>query len=205
MSTTYKISENLTKIFGIAVLRKNGTRIYSQYYFNVHNPSLKKVNEGNLESIEVQKQFEQKLQEKSNKLLGSKSLKPTETEIFTYENFNILFKQINDILIFLIGDFNENEILLASLLDAIYQALNYFAVPEISCKTVIPNYENLVLVIDEMVDEGIIITTDYKQLLARATMKDVDTIEVAPPQTESKFSGVFNKMRDQISKTLNMP
>ena len=29
MSTNYKISENLTKIFGIAVLRKNGTRIYS--------------------------------------------------------------------------------------------------------------------------------------------------------------------------------
>ena len=51
-----------------------------------------KVNEGNLESVEVQKQFEAKLQEKSNKLLGSKTLKPTETEIFTYESFNVLFK-----------------------------------------------------------------------------------------------------------------
>ena len=83
-------------------------------------------------------------------------------------------------MIFVIGDFNENEILLANSLDAIYQALNYFTKSEISCKTVIPNYENLVLIIDEMIDEGIIITTDYKQILARATMKDVDTIEVIP-------------------------
>ena len=33
-------------------------------------------------------------------------------------------------------------------------------------------------------------------MLARATMKDVDTIEVTPTQAESKFSGVFNKMKD---------
>ena len=53
MSNNYKISENLTKIFGVAVLRKNGARIYSQYFFNVHNPSLMKFNGGNLESVEV--------------------------------------------------------------------------------------------------------------------------------------------------------
>ena len=83
------------------------------------------VNEGNLSEIDVQKTFEKNLFEKSKKLTNSKTLSPTESkvpfdilrmifnntaEIFTYSQFNVLFKGLNDIFIFVLGDYEENEL-----------------------------------------------------------------------------------------------
>jgi len=61
------------------------------------------------------------------------------------------------------------------------------------------NFENLILIIDEIVDEGldilnwsshsrIIITLEYVTVIARATMKDTETVKL--PSHEGGFSSV---------------
>ncbi len=52
------------------------------------------------------------------------------------------------------------------------------------------NFENLVLIVDEVIDEGIIITTEYVTVIARATMKDTESVKLA------NFDGSFGQVRE---------
>jgi hypothetical protein len=40
------------------------------------------------------------------------------------------------------------------------------------------NFENLILMIDEIVDEGIVVTVEAPTIIARCTMKDCDFINI---------------------------
>jgi hypothetical protein len=63
------------------------------------------------------------------------------------------------------------------------------------------NFENLILVIDEIVDEGynilkiilnltrILISLEYITVIARATMKDTESVKL--PANETSFSSVI--------------
>jgi len=72
------------------------------------------------------KHLEKNLFEKSKKLTLAKTLNANENEIFTYSHFNVLFKNLNDLFIFVLGDYDENELLLNEVLNAVYESLNYF-------------------------------------------------------------------------------
>jgi len=64
------------------------------------------------------------------------------------------------------------------------------------------NFENLILIIDEIIDEGIIITTDAATVVARATMKDTEPIQLNTP--DSTFSAALNLAKSSIAKSLNL-
>jgi len=82
------------------------------------------IAEGNLNDLETQKEFEKNVYEKSKKLTTSKTLNSNESfylsflwliqffidEIFTYSHFNIVFKACSDISIFVVGEYEENEL-----------------------------------------------------------------------------------------------
>lgn len=53
------------------------------------------------------------------------------------------------------------------------------------------NFEYVILLIDELIDEGLIVTLEVETLIARASMKDCEKIQVEKP-SESGFSSVFD-------------
>jgi len=83
---------------------------------------------------------------------------------------------LNDIIIYVIGDYDENEVLLSEVLNTLNDCINYFTKNKTSKTTLLDNYENIILCIDEMIDEGIIITLESKTIIPRATMQDTDSI-----------------------------
>jgi len=196
------LNNNVSKVFAILVLKNDGSRLYCKYYTKICPTQLLYVSEGNLSDLDTQKTFEKNLFEKSKKLTISKTLNVNENEIFTYSQFNILFKNLGDIFIFVLGDYDENELLLNEIINAIYESLSFFTKGIVSKKTVSENFENLILVVDEIIDEGIIITTDPATVVARATMKDTEPIQLN--NTDTGFSAALNLAKSSIAKSLNL-
>ena len=83
---------------------------------------------------------------------------------------------LSDVIIYVVGDYDENEVLLSEVLNTLNDCINYFTKDKTSTTTLLDNYENVMLCIDEMIDEGIIITLESKTIIARATMQDTDSI-----------------------------
>lgn len=61
-------------------------------------------------------------------------------------------------------------------------------------KAIMDNFDNIMLIIDELVDEGIIMTLDSVTVIARVTMKDTEFINVA--QSDSSFASVIHIYKD---------
>jgi len=53
-----------------------------------------------------------------------------------------------------IGDFNENEIVLCTVIDTIFDALRHFTKNDLSKTKLGKNLGNLALIIDEIIDTG---------------------------------------------------
>ena len=114
--------------------------------------------------------------EKSNKLTNVKSINSTETELFNYEQFNIVIKMLSDVIIYVVGDFDENEFLLSEVLNTLNDRINYFTKDKTSSTTLLDCFENVMLCIYEMIDEGRIITLESNTIIAKATMQDTNSI-----------------------------
>ncbi|KAL4509937.1 hypothetical protein ABPG72_010130 [Tetrahymena utriculariae] len=115
MSTNNKqqLSSFISKVFSVAVLRNDGSRIYSKYYNQCFPEYFSTVKEGDLKDLSVQKAFEKNIFEK--------------TEIFGYGRFTILFKILSDVQIYIMADPDENEALLAASLKCLVDSMSNFS------------------------------------------------------------------------------
>ena len=92
---------------GVVVLDNEGKRIIAKYYNNQKT---------SLDTTAQQKWFERQLFIKSNKQGGSSNTKPLnvyENDIMTVENYVALFRCYADMTIYLLGDKDDNELVLA--------------------------------------------------------------------------------------------
>eukprot|EP01016_Furgasonia_blochmanni_P033221 TRINITY_DN3458_c0_g1_i1.p1 TRINITY_DN3458_c0_g1~~TRINITY_DN3458_c0_g1_i1.p1 ORF type:complete len:292 (-),score=39.12 TRINITY_DN3458_c0_g1_i1:116-991(-) len=161
------------------------------YYVNTCSSYVLKTSEGILDDVDVQKTFEKNLYEKSKKLTSTKALKASDTEIFTYNNFVVIFKVLNDVSVFVLGEFDENEAFLSQVITTLVDALGNITKNQINKRSILENYEHLVILVDEMLDEGLVVNLDPLVIVARATMKDTDSVAAQP--AESGFS-LVNKI-----------
>lgn len=56
--------------------------------------------------------------------------------------------------VYVIGDYDENEIVLASVSQAIYEALAHITRDNLNKKTILDCFDQLIIMIDEICDEG---------------------------------------------------
>jgi hypothetical protein len=61
---------------------------------------------------------------------------------------------LNDVIVYVVGNYDENEVLLGALLTTISECINYYTKDLASKKTIMENYEQLILTVDELIDEG---------------------------------------------------
>ena len=143
-------------INALIILDNEGNRIIAKYY-----------NE-EFESIESQKKIETKLFQKSNKL---SILKQPDSEILNIDSHTCVFKFYLDIGIFILGKANDNEVALASVLDVIHQCLEVVLKQGIERKFMINNMSSVLLIIDEIVENGIIMSLETEDILSRLDLK----------------------------------
>ena len=100
---------------------------------------------------------------------------------------------------FIVGSPTENELVLASVVDGLYEALAMLLPDSVEKRTILENLEYLFLLVDELVDGGIILETDPRALASRVLMKGSDGNTT--PASELTIGQAMGVVREQISKS----
>ncbi|KAG6030863.1 hypothetical protein E4U19_000226 [Claviceps sp. Clav32 group G5] len=149
---------------------EDGARILTKYYSSPHGAGSGAGGVGSTSpyaDLKAQKAFEKGLIEKTAKQTG---------DIILYDNRIVLYKLESDVMIYVVGSLDENEILLYNAVLAIRDSLHLVFKQSVDKRTIIENYDLVSLAIDEIVDDGIILETDptiIVQRVSKAPTQDV--------------------------------
>ncbi|MCJ1243604.1 Golgi-to-ER vesicle coat component [Trapelia coarctata] len=158
------------------------TRLLTKYYSAPHPPAHLPTGSSYpganpYPTLKDQKAFEKGLMEKTNK---------TTSDVILYDNRVVVFKMEGDVMLYVVGGAEENEVLLFSVVLALRDSLSILLKNSTDKRTIIENYDLVSLAIDEIVDDGIILETDPVIIASRvskppqqdmANIKNIDLSE----------------------------
>ena len=156
----------------ILVLDNDGNRLLSKYYDN------------QFVSIKEQREFEKSLFIKTNK---------ANAEIIMLDGLTVVYRSNIDLFFYVIGSTNENEIMLVSLLNCFYDALNQMLRKNVEKKYLLDNLDAVMLALDEICDNGVILESDPSQVAQRVSLKQDDV-----PLDQQTVVDVLRSARDQF-------
>ena len=142
-----KLSDVACLIKFIIILDNSGKIIYSRYYTDKNTP-------------EKQREFEKQLcfQVKNLNIL------PGELDIFSIEDFNVFVKLLGEIVYFIGINENDNECLGYNFCKIFENCLSNILNDNFERAKIFNKLEKIMLLIDEMVDNGIIVNTDQESI-----------------------------------------
>ena len=145
---------------GVILLDNEGQRIIAKYYNNKGSY---------FETHSSQKSFERQIFLKSSKQSGgaNRNANSFENDIMTVDNYVAIFRMYSDFTIFIVGHIDDNELILGMVLDCIHECFDRIFRHNIERKSLINNMSGVILVIDELFDQGIVMHLDPNTILAR--------------------------------------
>lgn len=161
----------------------DGSRIFAKYYSPPHPPAGTPAHSTNYPganpypTLKEQKAFEKGLLEKTNK---------QSSDVILYDNRVVVFKMESDVMLYVVGPADENEVLLYNVVLSLRDALGILFKGATDKRTIVENYDLLALAIDEIIDDGIILETDPVLIASRVSrppppdvpnMKSIDLSE----------------------------
>eukprot|EP01126_Amoeba_proteus_P055885 TRINITY_DN6962_c0_g1_i1.p1 TRINITY_DN6962_c0_g1~~TRINITY_DN6962_c0_g1_i1.p1 ORF type:complete len:264 (-),score=58.27 TRINITY_DN6962_c0_g1_i1:51-746(-) len=171
---------SLYLIKAVIVLETSGKRLISKYYPSEEDTSIN--------TPKGQEEFENKLFLKSR----------TQPEIVIFDGYCCVYKARQDVIFFIVGPEEENELLLFTALSTLRDTLDILLSQETSDNaiadklTLLENLDFLLLSIDEMVDNGILLETDPQVIASRVALKEEDEDFVS----EQTVSSVLDQASD---------
>ncbi|EHK24772.1 clathrin adaptor complex [Trichoderma virens Gv29-8] len=148
---------------------EDGSRIFAKYFSPPHAAPTggASIPSHPYTDLKAQKAFEKGLIDKTAKQTG---------DIILYDNRIVLYKMESDVMLYVVGAADENEILLYNTVLALRDSLHLLFKQSVDKRTIVENYDLVSLAIDEIVDDGIILETDptiIVQRVSRAPTQDV--------------------------------
>lgn len=146
----------------------DGSRILAKYYDAPHQAPGSGARPNPYTDVKAQKTFEKGLLDKTAKQTG---------DIILFDNRIVLYKMESDVMMYVVGSVDENEVLLYNVILAVRDSLHLLFKQSVDKRTIIENYDLVALAIDEIVDSGIILETDptiIMQRVSKAPTQDVN-------------------------------
>ena len=137
----------------------------------------------------------------------------------TVDNYVAIFRCYSDMTIFIIGHSEDNELILGQVLDCMHECFDRIFRKGIERRALIENMSGVILVIDELLDQGIVMHLDPAMILARIDTKgkahhhsgaDMESGNAASSSTSGSsggsglFASVFSSARSQLAKSMGM-
>jgi len=145
-------------ISSVIIVDDRGERIAARYYSE------------RLQTLAVQHKLEA--------ALLSKALKSTatgEADIVLFDGHVAVMRAGKDVHLFVTGDQDENEIILVEVLNALYNALSSLLPGgSLDSRNMLEKLDVVLLVIDELVDGGIILEIESSAIVNRVGMKGAE-------------------------------
>lgn len=131
-------AQSLYCVHSVIVLDSDGGRIASRYYA------------GDLPSLKEQHAFEASLHAKTRGAFA---------EVVMLDRTVAVYRSAGDVTLYVLGGHDDNELVLQGVLDTMFEALEALLRGHISKRSLLDNYDVLLLVADETVDRGVVLET----------------------------------------------
>lgn len=160
----------------VMILDNDGERILAKY-FDDSWPSTKE-----------QKEFEKNLFQKTQR---------ANAEIVMFEGVTCVYRSNVDLFFYVIGSSFENELILVSVLNAFYDAISQLLRKNVEKSSLFDNLDGAMLILDEIVDRGIILESDSNTIAQRVAMK-IDDIPLSEQSVAQVGKHVLQTAKDQL-------
>ncbi|KAJ3438922.1 coat protein (coatomer) zeta isoform a [Anaeramoeba flamelloides] len=144
------MSLSLQTVTSIILLDPKGNRIYAKFY------------DDRFQTQKEQKTFEKSIFEKT---------KTKGVDVILQDNLITVTKTLPEFRIFVSGKEDENEMILYSVLNTIYETLLLVFKAQFQLSILMENLDFIMLTIDEVVDRGIILELDSEIVVNRALIR----------------------------------
>jgi Clathrin adaptor complex small chain len=179
-----KMALELPMIKALIILDSEGDRIAAKYYSKDEFPNKT-----------AQIEFERKIFKKTRS-----SQTRLDAEVAMMEGLTTVYKNGNDVTFFVSGGNDENELILVSVLDALFESISNLIKGNIDKKNLQNNLELVLLCLDEVVDGGIILEMDSNIISDRVMLRGAVDPAISSYK-EMTVSQLLDKARDKAAKS----
>jgi len=125
-------------IKGMCIMDNDGNRILAKYY-----------DKNILSTLKEQKAFEKNLFNKTHR---------SNTEIIMLDGLTCVYKSNVDLFFYVMGNAYENELILLSVLNCLYDSISLILKKNVEKRLVLENLEIIMLAFDEICDGGCVLS-----------------------------------------------
>lgn len=122
-----------------------------------------------------------------------------EAEITMFENNIIVYKFVQDLHFYVTGGEEENELILASVLQGFFDAVDILLRGNVEKREALENLDLILLCLDEIVDGGIILETDANSIAGKVASHSIDS---GAPLSEQTISQALATAREHFTRSL---
>ncbi|KAH7701341.1 coatomer zeta subunit [Aphelenchoides avenae] len=174
-------TSSLYSIKGIAILDADGHRILAKFYDKEVFPTYKD-----------ETTFEKSLFQKTHK---------ANSEIILLDGLTCVYRSNVDLFFYVIGGSQENELILVSVLNCLYEAVSTVLRKNVEKKALLENMDVAMLLLDEVCDDGIVLETDGQALVQRCALKP-DEIAFGDQSLSQVGMSLLGSAKDQFKWSL---
>lgn len=181
---------SLYAVDAVLILDNQQNRIFTKYYKAPHQAAESEL----ITNPKKQKQFETDLFKKTFK---------QNADIILFDNHTVLYKEYSDFVVYIIGDLEQNEVMLYNVLQGLTGAFEIILDSQLDKTSLLESYDMVVIAIDETIDDGIILETDSAAIAARVTNPPTeDAVNIKIDLSEKGLLSAFNFAKKNISERL---
>ncbi|XP_069490733.1 coatomer subunit zeta-2 isoform X1 [Ambystoma mexicanum] len=171
-STALLPEPSLYTVKAVFILDNDGHRLLAKYY------------DDSFPSTKEQTAFEKKVFNKTYK---------TDSDIAFLDGMTIVYKSSIDLFLYVVGSAQENELMLMAVLGCLFDSLSHMLRKSVEKRSLLENMDGAFLVVDEIVDGGVILESDSQQVAQKLNFRLDDN-----PLSEQSVAQVLQSAKEQI-------
>ncbi|KAM6295472.1 coatomer subunit zeta-2 [Aegotheles albertisi] len=141
---------SLYTVKALLILDSLGQRLLAKYY------------DGTFPTAQEQAAFERSIFRQTQRAGG---------EVACLEGLTVVYRNSADLFFYVVGGCEENELMLSAVLACLLDTLSHLLRKEVEKRWLLDNMEGTFLVVDEIVDKGVILESDPQQVLQRLGLR----------------------------------
>ncbi|XP_033320668.1 coatomer subunit zeta-1 isoform X3 [Bombus vosnesenskii] len=174
------LEPTLYTVKGMVILDNDGNRILAKYYDKLIFLTSKE-----------QKTFEKNLFNKTHR---------ANAEIIMLDGLTCVYRSNVDLFFYVMGSSHENELILMSVLNCLYDSVSQILRKNVERKAVLDSLDIVMLAMDEICDGGIILDADASSVVQRVALR-TDDIPLGE-QTVAQSLIVLQSAKEQLKWSL---
>jgi len=116
-----------------------------------------------------------------------------------FDSTVFVYRFSTDVHFYIAGSQGENELILVSVLSALYDTVSNILRNQVDKRSMLENMESVFLTVDEIIDGGIVLETDAAVITSRVSMKGA---EEGVPLSEQTLSQVLATAKEHMARNL---